>query len=102
MVVVLLISNIVTMSCAMAYALCDDCPDHEPVLCVDSCGTAAAAISVETPDSNANTFRPIAITNHAVPGDSTEFLNPLSVVDAPSPDPHTSPPLYLQLCVFLK
>jgi len=60
--IALLISNIAAMSCAMAYSLCADCPEHEPVLCVDTCVTAEEAISDPAPDIKSDTFRPVAIS----------------------------------------
>jgi len=100
--IALLISNIAAMSCAMAYSLCVDCPEHEPVLCVDTCATAEEAINDPAPDSKSDTFRPLAILK--IESSIDPAFNPgrISVVDRQPPDPHTSPPLHLQLCVFLK
>jgi len=99
---VLLVSNIATMSCAMAYSLCSDCPEHAPVLCIDACATAETAISDQSTDTRSDTFRPVLISNNASPFDGHFVPGRFPVVDSQPPDPHTSPPLHLQLCVFLK
>lgn len=98
----LLVSNIATMSCAMAYTLCGDCPEHEPVLCVDSCATADAAISDQSSDTKSNTFRPVSISTSVSPVDALFEPGQFPVVDKHTPDPQASPPLHLQFCVFLK
>ncbi|MAF83667.1 MAG: hypothetical protein CL797_06140 [Chromatiales bacterium] len=98
----MLISNIVTMSCAVAYTLCDDCPKHEPVLCLDSCPTAEAAISDSAPTIISETFRPALLANSPSSIDLEFKLDRLPLPDEQPPDPRTSPPLHLQFCVFLK
>ncbi len=98
----LLVSNIATMSCAMAYSLCGDCPEHEPVLCVDSCATAETAINDQSSDIKADSFRPVLLAVNVLPV-GTQFDAPhFQVINPVPPDPHTSPPLHLQLCIFLK
>jgi hypothetical protein len=100
--VALLVSNIAAMSCAMAYSLCDDCPEHTPVLCVDSCATGEAVISDQSLDTESDHFRPVSISDHASPADADYSADQFLLVENRSPDPQSSPPLHLLLCVFLK
>jgi hypothetical protein len=100
--IALLISNVAAMSCAMAVALCTDCPEHPPVVCVEPCIESSAAIADTSPDESSNTFRPIV------------FLPVLATIDAASTsanrpvarhDPFREVPvlpLRLRFCVYLK
>ena len=98
----LLVSNIATMSCAMAWSLCGDCQEQEPVLCIDSYATAEIAISDQSTDTKSATFRPILIANNVSTIDPNFAPGQFPIIDNQPPDPHSSPPLHLQLCVFLK
>ncbi len=100
--IALLVSNIATMSCAMAFALCGDCPEHEPVLCVDSCATADAAISDQSSDSKATTYRPFALSTGVLVACSELNRDFSPVTYRQSPDPQTSAPLHRHLCILLK
>jgi len=100
--IALLVSNIATMSCAMAYSFCDDCPEPEPVLCIDSSATAKVAISDQSADTKSADFRPVLIANNVSTIDAKLTSGQFPVVDSQPPDPRASPPLHLQFCVFLK
>jgi hypothetical protein len=100
---VLLVSNIAAMSCAMAYEFCADCPDHAPVLCIDSCATTEATIASDhSSEIMPDTFRPIHTSNYASPVDARFESNQFPLINSHPPDPHTAPPRHLQFCVFLK
>jgi len=100
--IALLVSNIAAMSCAMAYSLCDDCPEHTPVLCTDSCATTEAVISDQSLDTESDHFRPVLISSTASSIDAIYAADRFSLADNRPPDPQSSPPLHLQLCIFLQ
>jgi hypothetical protein len=100
--IALLISNVAVISCAMAYALCAECPEHEPVVCIDACETTDVAIADKTSDVKYDVHRSAAFLD-------TGFSRQL--VANPDTDvaikryrgcDGSSPPLHLQFCVFLK
>lgn len=96
----LLISNVAALSCALAFSLCDDCPEPPPVHCVDLCEIADNTVGDSAPDGSVN------------PGYSVLPQLPIShdyiavTDDANKPHryglQHPSPPLNLLNCVFLK
>jgi hypothetical protein len=102
LVVALLLSNIATFTCAMASALCADCPEHSPAACTNPCATDLAVLSDTTPNTSPDSCH----------SSGADFLRPFSAVNinlAAGPfisgatDPGSSaPPLYLRNCVFLK
>jgi hypothetical protein len=100
--VALLISNIAALSCAMAYAMCAECPDNVPALCADPCATTNNLISDTAIDHKAESNRPFSDPHTLLPADlALEPAHP-SVGDKPDTCNYSSPPLYLQFCVFLK
>jgi len=100
--VALLISNIAALSCAMAYALCVECPDHVPTVCVDSCTTTDNLINDTAIDQKADSYRPVSDPYTLLPADLALASTRLPVSDKPDTCNYSSPPLYLQFCVFLK
>jgi hypothetical protein len=100
--VALLISNIAALSCAMAYALCADCPEHPPTLCSDPCATSDVTINDKTDDIKSDVHRPVA---HPVAVSSRDtVLRPKHspVIERDHKYGYPTPPLHLQFCVFLK
>jgi hypothetical protein len=100
--VALLISNVAALSCAMAFALCSDCPDHMPASCLESCSVAQATINDSSPDANSYS-KPTLIIPASLP--APVLGSRTSATDATDcrvnvHDP--SPPLNLLYCVFLK
>jgi hypothetical protein len=100
--IALLISNVVALSCAMAVALCTDCPEHPPAVCAEPCIESSALIADTSPDESSDTFRP------------TVFLPVLTAIDAARTsannlvarhDPFRDVPVLpvrLRHCVYLK
>jgi hypothetical protein len=101
-IVALLISNVAALSCAMAFELCSDCPDHMQASCLESCSVAQAAINDSSP--GANSYRTPSLTFPAslpepVLGWGTSATDAIDCrVNVHDP----SPPLNLLYCVFLK
>ena len=100
--VALLISNIAALSCAMAYALCVECPDHVPTLCAEPCATTDNLINDTAIDHKADSYRPVSDPYTLLPADLALEPARSSVGDKPDTCIYSSPPLYLQFCVFLK
>jgi hypothetical protein len=101
LIVALFISNVVVVSCAMAYELCNVCPEHMSAPCVDPCAATDIAIQEKTGDAKSDIHRP--------PGHSHTVL-PLAPVSKPGvaiiarharEHDNPAPPLRLQFCVFL-
>jgi len=102
LVIALLISGILTVPCAEAYTLCDDCPEHEPVLCLDACLTAEATTIDSTPDIVSGTTHTTLLAYNQSSSNLEFKADQLPVLDKQPPDPRASPPLHLQFCIFLK
>lgn len=98
----LLISNVAALSCAMAYALCTDCPEHPPIVCVEPCVESNALIADRSPDGSTDAFRPLAFLPAlaAVDPSNTGSTGPTATDDLSCEIP--SRPLRLRFCVFLK
>ena len=101
-VVALLISNIAMLSCAMAYAMCAECPEHAPALCTDSCATADTSINDTSIDKKTDTYRPFSDPYTLLTVDLAFMREHLPPGDQPGICNYSSPPLHLQFCVFLK
>jgi hypothetical protein len=99
--VALFLSNIALVSCAMAYALCNECPDHVPALCVDSCATTDIAIADKTGDLKSDVHRPVAHAYAVSPLDSVCMPGQPSVAQRGYDQSYSPPPLHVQFCVFL-
>jgi hypothetical protein len=100
--VALLISNIAALSCAMAYALCVECPDQAPTPCVESCATTDNLMNNTAIHQKAHSYRPVSDPYALLPADvALEPARP-SVGEKPDTCNYSSPPLYLQFCVFLQ
>lgn len=98
---VLLISNVAAMSCAMAISLCIDCPEHPPVVCAEPCVESDAMLTETSPDESNNSFRPMVfLPALATVDNGTQF----SAINATSNSTCELPslPLRLRFCVFLK
>jgi hypothetical protein len=100
--VALFLSNIVVVSCAMAYALCNECPDHMPTICMDSCATTDVAITDKTGDVKSNVHRPAALSYTVLPPIPSIKPRQSPVAYHGYDHSSSSPPLYVQFCVFLK
>jgi hypothetical protein len=100
--VALLISNIAAASCAMAYALCTECPEHVPALCESPCLTTDITVIDKTVDTKSDAHRPVAFTHAVLPLDPVDRTAQAAVVDNKHLCNFSSPPLHLQFCVFLK
>ncbi len=98
----LLLSNIAMLSCAMAYAVCADCPAHPPALCLDSCGVVQAVTGDKAPDGTSGTRPPAAFSVTRVTTEPA-FAAVTGNAGARNAIFHApSPPLHLRFCVFLK
>jgi hypothetical protein len=100
--IALLISNIAALSCAMAYAICADCPEHPPTLCSDPCAISDVTINDKTGDIKSDVHRPVAHTAAVLPRNTV--LNPKHspVIGHDRDHGYPAPPRHLQFCVFLK
>jgi hypothetical protein len=101
-IVALLISNVAALSCAMAFELCSDCPDHMAASCLESCSVAQAAINDSSP--GANSYRtPSLILPASLPAPVSSWrISGTDATDCRVNIHDPSPPLNLLYCVFLK
>jgi hypothetical protein len=98
--IALLISNVAMLSCAMAMALCTDCPEHAPILCAQPCAEVDATISdhekSNTPTdrhTSCGSFLTVIVDADTKPGTiHTTHVAP----------PGSAPPIHVRNCVFLK
>jgi hypothetical protein len=98
----LLISNVAALSCAMAFSLCADCPDHLPVSCMESCSAAQAAINDKSPDASAYSKPPLAFPASLPAPFLAQRAAAASTTTCRINVHDPSPPLNLLYCVFLK
>jgi hypothetical protein len=101
LIVALFISNVVVVSCAMAYALCSDCPEHVSAPCVDPCAVTDVAIKAKTGDTKLDVHRPPVHSYTVLPVEPLSKPGIITVVRHAREHHHHSPPLRLQFCVFL-
>ena len=101
-IVALLISNVAALSCAMAFELCSDCPDHMAASCLESCSVAQAAINDSSLDANSYS-KPTLIIPTSLPAPVLASRNSATdAIDCRVNIHDPSPPLNLLYCVFLK
>lgn len=102
MALALLLSNIVGLSCAMAHAVCADCPQHPPVICKQPCAAMFSVVGDKAPDGLAG-FNPPAAYARVM-----NMMHPdagsVSAIDSAghAPIDGQAPELNLRFCVFLK
>jgi hypothetical protein len=100
--IALLISNVAALSCAMAVALCTDCPEHPPIVCAEPCIESSALIADTSPDESSGTFRPILVLPVLTTIDEARTsANSLIARHDPFRDVPVLP-LRLRYCVYLK
>lgn len=100
--IALLLSNIAGLSCAMAYAMCSDCPEYPPTICIDTCGTVQSVISDKAPDGSSGS-RPPVVSRDMPLTTEPAFVAVTGTVRASNSLLHApSPPLHVRFCVFLK
>lgn len=102
LVVALFVSNIAIASCAMAYALCNECPEHVPAHCADPCATTDVAVNDKSSDAKSDVQRPVAHRYTILPSNAGLIAGATPVAQHDRDLSYSSPPLHLQYCVFLK
>jgi hypothetical protein len=100
--IALLLSNVAVFSCAMAYAICAECPEHEPALCADPCAPNTVAIADGTSDAKSDLHRPLSFVYTGPSRQQVAKPTSLPVLERNRGCGYSSPPLNLQFCVFLK
>jgi hypothetical protein len=100
--IALLLSNIVGLSCAMAYAMCSDCLERPPIICIDTCGAVKSVISDKAPDGSSGSRPPVVFRDMLLTPEPA-FVAVTGTVRASNSLLHApSPPLHVRFCVFLK
>jgi hypothetical protein len=103
LLVALLLSNIAASVCAMAYALCIDCPEQQPVACAhaDTCTTAEVINGKPSTEVLDTTYRPIVYVSPPITSELKVGLATVGVAATDVTDLPPVLPLNLLLCVFL-
>jgi len=101
--VALLISNVAALTCALAMGICSDCPEEPPSHCIDmfdGSGTVSIDKSSKKTSANQPDDNPFYTTKLVSTPDKK--ATKISAKKWPPKAIHSSPPINLLNCVFLK
>ena len=90
------------MNLGIAYTMCAECPDHVPTLCAEPCATIDNFVSGTAIDQKTDSHRPFSDPFTLLAVDLALEAGHPSVGNNSDSCIYSSPPLYLQFCVFLK
>ncbi len=100
-VMLLILSNVASAACALAFSICTDCPDIEITHCVDMFDAdAAAATKATTSHAKVDELSPALITK--IPHIPSMVSQPSYADCVNGRQSYQAPPIHLLNCVFLK
>jgi hypothetical protein len=101
LLVALLISNVLAVSCAIALALCSDCPVETPAHCVEMCEVEATVSTEDLSKKTTDHRPPVAYSEEIFPNRSSRSSECIFGPTFDLSSTH-SPPLNVLYCVYLK
>lgn len=99
--VAVLISNVAAATCAVALAMCNDCPVETATHCVEMC-EVDSVVNLDS-SSDKKSERPTSFVDHAsVPRISAQLISDIPASFYRPRRSSDSPPLNVLYCVYLK